>query len=532
MNMNKVNLSLIVFCLFVIMLLYACSNNQGNVSNKKMYKIAVAGFFHETCTFCPGDEPDIKDWTYQGPPYKGEDVFTSRTYLKGFSEQSSAFNDVNLIGLSTPRGVFGGISRTWNKQEVFDHFVGLMIEDLKEVMPVDGIYLALHGAMAVRGIDHPEAEIAKRFREVVGPNIPIVATFDLHGNEDEKFLEQADGLFAVKRYPHYDEYYQGERAARYLHQLMRGTYKPTKSVRTIPILTATVLQWTGQSPMMNIMERARRWEDRVPGAYVNVFLGFPWADVKDVGTSVHIMTNDNQLLADEIADDMAAYLWRTRKDWSEVQLPQPVTAVEQAKNAISKGEVPVVLADYWDRTGDGTWTLKELIRQEVDNVIYATITDVNLLEKIWEKDYQLGESIDIDVGGYTGEQAGKAVRVRGKLLWKGKRWEYEKVAVIEFGKNNLIVLTPGYKEIRTPEQLRFGPIEPDKFQVFVLKSRVHFRRGFDETGYAPSIILVDAPGKWFGTMHLDALPYNNISVRNFYPFEAVAYGNEEQLISK
>jgi len=523
MVLYKFNFIAFIACWIGIQLLQACDVRGQQISDKKPYHIAVASFFHETCTFCPGEEPDVKDWTYQGPPYRGEDVLTSRTYLRGFTEQALAFDNVKLLGLSSPRPVFGGISRTWNKKEAFDYFVDLMIEDLQQVMPVDGVFLALHGAMAVRGVDHPEAEIAKRFREVVGPDIPIVATFDLHGNEDEKFLKQADGLFAVKRYPHYDEYHQGERAARYLYRLMRGNYKPAKTVRTLPILTATVLQWTGQSPMMNIMERARRWEDRYPGAYVNVMLGFPWADVKDVGASVHVMTNNNQVLADEIANDMAAYMWRTRKDWSEGHFPQPKEAVEQTRNAITQGNIPVVLADYWDRTGDGTWTLSELIQQEVNNVLYATITDVGVLEKIWQNDLKAGDSIDMEMGGYTGEQAGEPVRIQGKLLWKGKNWGYDRVAAVEFGKNNLIVVTPAYQEVRTPEQLRFGPIEPDNYNVFVVKSRVHFRRGFDETGYAASIIHVDAPGKWFGTMHLDVLPYKNINVEDFYPFSDIKY---------
>ena len=79
-------------------------------------------------------------------------------------------------------------------------------------MPVDGVYLALHGAMAVRDVPRPEAEIARRVREIVGPNVPIAGSFDLHGNEDEQFLAWADAAFVTKRYPHYDAFVQGERS--------------------------------------------------------------------------------------------------------------------------------------------------------------------------------------------------------------------------------------------------------------------------------------------------------------------------------
>ena len=81
-----------------------------------------------------------------------------------------------------------------------------------------------------------------------------------------------------------------------------------------------------------------------------------------------------------------------------------------------------------------------------------------------------------------------------------------------------MILTPALKQVTTPQQLRFGGLEPDDFDVFVVKSRVHFRRGFDETGYAKAIIVVDAPGPYIGTVRLDALPYENVNLSEFYPY--------------
>lgn len=505
-------------CLSVLIGIYILFMSGCTSENKKTYKVAVANFMHETCTFCPGGDPGIEDWTYRGEPVKGEDLLNRGSFVGGFVHQSREFEDIELVGLTSPRGVFGGSSRSWNQEEAFNHFVDLMLEDLKEAMPVDGVYLSLHGAMAVRNIPRPEAEIARRFREVVGPDVPIVATFDLHGNEDEEFLEWADGSFVTKRYPHYDAYLQGERASRYVRSVMKGTYTPTKAVRRPPILTATILQWTGQSPMMDIMERARRWESREPGARVNVFLGFPWADVPDVGTSIHVMTNGDQELADEIADDMAEFIWRVRGDWARGEFPGPEEAVQLTRQAISQGETPVVLGDYWDRPGDATWTLKELIDQNVNGFLYATLTDERALDAIWEQDLQPGDSFDMDVGGYTGEQAGDPVRIIGTLAWRGSRWGYDRIAAVEFGDGNMLLLSPAYQQNRTPGSIRFGPVEPDDYDVFVLKSRVHFRRGFDETGYAKTIHIVDAPGDWFGTVRLDALDYENVNLEDYYPF--------------
>lgn len=499
----------------ILILLFTWGCGTGNSGS---YKVAVVHFSHETCTFCPGGDADIEDWTYRGDPLRGDDVLGMSSSIRGFVAQAGEYGDMELAGLSSPRGVFGGSSRSWNRKEAFDHFVNLMLDDLRAEMPVQGVYLSLHGAMAVRNIPRPEAEIAGRFRKVVGPDVPIVGTFDLHGNEDGAFLEAADGSFVTKRYPHYDTYRQGERAARYLRNVMRGDYKPATAVRNPPILTATVLQWTGQSPVMDIMERARRWEDRVPEAYVNVFFGFPWSDVPDVGTTVQVITNDNPDLADEIADDMAEFIWRVRSDWAHGEFPGPEEAVRLARKAIAGGQTPVVLGEYWDRPGDATWTLRELIEQDVGNVLYGALTDEPALADIWEQDLQPGDPFDREVGGYTGEQAGEPVRISGTLAWRGSRWGYERVAAIEYGEGNMLILTPAYRQNRTPEQMRFGPVEPDDYDVFVLKSRVHFRRGFDETGYAPTILIVDAPGDWFGTVSLDALEYEYIEPEQYYPF--------------
>src|SRR5699024_4323623 len=194
--------------------------------------------------------------------------------------------------------------------------------------------------------------------------------------------------------------------------------------------------------------------------------------------------------------------------------------------AITAGETPGVLGDYWDRPGDGTWTLKELINQDVNKVLISTLTDKPALETIWEEDLQPGDPFSMDVGGYTGEQAVNPVQIDGTLVGRGSRWGYDKAAAIEFGDRNMLLLAPGYQQNTTLSRSTVGPVDPDDYDVFVLKSRVHFRRGFDENGYAKTILIVDAPGDWFGTVRLDALDYQNVNPEDYYPF-----GNPEYEIS-
>ena len=167
--------------------------------------------------------------------------------------------------------------------------------------------------MAVRGVARPEAELARRVREVVGRKVFIAATFDLHGNEDEEFLRHADMAFAVKYFPHYDGYLQGERAARTLVRAIQGDYKPAHATLKVPIISATVLQWTGASPWMDLMQRALIWEAREVDVYVNVFFGFPFADVPDVGMTIQVLTNGNARTRRRDRRDMAEAAWRQRE---------------------------------------------------------------------------------------------------------------------------------------------------------------------------------------------------------------------------
>ncbi len=503
------------FVLLISVALFSCAPAGG--PGARDFKVAVAMFSHETCTFCPGGDVEVDDWLQVSPPVSGEDLLRAGGYVRGFDKMARDYGDMEMVGLTSPVGVFGGSSRSWNTEETFNHFLDLMIQDLEAAMPVDGIYLSLHGAMAVRDVPRPEAEIARRFREVVGPDVPIAASFDLHGNEDEVFLEHADFAFTTKRYPHYDAALQGERAAKALHMTMSGTYRPTTATRRPGVITATVLQWTGATPSMDIMERARRWEARVEDAFVSVFYGYPWSDVPDVGATIHVMTNDDQALADRIADDMNEFFWRVREDFAIGSYPLPDEAARQVAQAIEAGAVPVAVGDHSDRPGDATHILRAFQAAGIQRALFGTITSPATLEALEAAGASAGDLFDMEIGGFT-PSGGDPVRIQGTLTYFDEGFSYDKVAVVEFGAGNAVILVPTYEQVTDPGRFGFAPFELSDFDVFVVKSRVHFRRGFDETGFAKTILVVEAPGPFVGTTFLDALPYEFVDLSVLYPF--------------
>jgi len=172
-------------------------------------------------------------------------------------DRSTEYENVELVGILSPRSAKGGSSGSWITGEAFEKYAGGIVDDVMQSGHLDGVYLALHGAMAVTGIPKPEAELVRRVRKAVGA-IPIFVTLDLHANEDHELSDAADAVFIVKRYPHYDARLQGERAVRIMLRTIRGSYVPTMSTRKPGILTPSVFQGTGVPPSMEIMERARQ----------------------------------------------------------------------------------------------------------------------------------------------------------------------------------------------------------------------------------------------------------------------------------
>jgi microcystin degradation protein MlrC len=487
--------------------------------NGPSIRIAVLHFSHETVTFLENDTT-LEDFIYPGSPAKGDALlrFDSKSYMGGFVKMAREFEGVELIGVESPLWPKTGTGSGWVTHDAYETFVGKMIAEIKAEGPFNGVYLCLHGAMAVRGIPRPEAELARRVREAVGPEVFIAATFDLHGNEDDEFLKYADMAFAVKYFPHYDGYLQGERAARTLVRAIRGDYKPAHATMKIPMISPTVVQWTGASPWMDLVQRALIWEAREPDVYVNVFFGFPFADVPDVGMTVQVLTNGNPGLAAKISRDMAETAWRQREALlTSTKIHTIPEGVALAKQAVQRGETPVVLADHSDRSGYATWLLKEIIAQDLSNTLIATIADAGATAKLRAQGAKAGDVVDIAIGGLADESAGEPVRIRGTILNAVENYGQVWVC-IKFGRDNVLILSTYLVQIVEPFSFKGLGLDIDAFQVFAIKSRVHFRRGFDDNGFAKTILLVEPTEPFLGTVRLDKLPYENVDLKRYYPY--------------
>ncbi len=302
-----------------------------------------------------------------------------------------------------------------------------------------------------------------------------------------------------------------------LVRAIRGDYKPAHVTLKIPIISATVVQWTGASPWSDLVQRALVWEAREPDVYVNVYFGFPFADVPEVGMTVQVLTNSNPELAVKISRDMAMSAWRQREALlNSTRVHTIPEGVGLAKAAVAREETPVVLADHSDRSGYATWLLKEIITQDLSNTLIATIADAKATARLKAEGAKAGDAVDIAIGGRVDESAGDPVRIQGTILnvaeGYGQVW-----VTIRFGRDNVLILSTFLVQVVEPFSLKAA------FQVMAIKSRVHFRRGFHDNGFARTILLVEPTEPFLGTVRLDKLRYENVDLRQYYPYGNPAF---------
>ena len=247
-----------------------------------------------------------------------------------------------------------------------------------------------------------------------------------------------------------------------------------------------------------------------------------FADVPDVGMTVQALTNGDPELARRTAKDIAGAAWRQRaRLLTSTKVYTIPEGVALARQAVATGETPAVLADHSDRSGYATWLLREIIGQDLSNTLIATVTDARAVDIVRDRGLKAGDAFDMAVGGLADESAGDPVRITGTILnaveGYGQFW-----VVVQFGRGNVLVLSTYQVQIMEPYSLSGLGLNIDDFKVFAIKSRVHFRRGFDDSGFAKTILLVEPTAPFLGTVRLEHLKFENVDLNSYF-----LYGNPD-----
>ncbi len=469
-----------------------------------MARIAIGGFSHETNCFVPMRT----DYAYyeaggEMPPLaRREEIIeraTGSTFgMSGFLDTVDPAHE--LVPLIWGQGGAGG----YITDDCFERIVCELVGMLSQAMPVDAVYLDLHGAMCSLTHEDAEGEVLRRVRACVGPDIPVVVSLDYHANISEATCALTDGMAVYLTYPHIDRQGTGSRAALILHRILAEGIPAGRAIRRIPFLLPLNFQCTLIEPSKGIVDATVAGEG---GEILDLCYaaGFPPSDLHECGPAV-VCHAYSQAAADAAADRLAAMVIGRESDFAE-PLMQPDEAVVEAMRIAETAAKPVVLADTQDNPGcggtcDTTGLLEALVRHDARGVAMCVMWDAEAAAAAHAAGE--GAEVTVDLGGKHGPDGVEPYRgtftvtalTDGRFLTTGRsiggrRIDIGPTALLTIGGVSIVTAS---KRMQAYDQdiFRHIGVAPEKQKILALKSTCHFRADFDPI--AEKTLVVVAPG--------------------------------------
>lgn len=408
----------------------------------------------------------------------------------------------------------------------YDHIAGVICRAAERHRGAyQGIFLSLHGAQVAEHAEDGEGELLTRLRAVVGPDMPIAVTLDLHANVTRAMADQAEIIVSYKTYPHVDLREVGRHAARLLQGAMAGTTRPVTLCRKVPIMGEANSGRSDKGPLVARYALARQ-EEREPGILaVSLNAGFPEADIAEMGPSA-LVTYDRatagaEARAEAIAEAHARSIWDNRAAVENRFLSVEEAAAEALahESSTERGKGPLVIADFADNPGAGTYgdatnLLAALLKAGVRDACFAPIIDPECARAL--HGHAEGETVTLPVGGKCDPAFGGgpllltgrilrlsdgAFRGDGPMLG-GLDRSYGPTAVLRVEGIDILIVTENEQMLDRQQLYAFG-IDPTKKAVLALKSMQHFRAAFEPI--AARVIVCDS----------GALATPNVTRRNY-----------------
>lgn len=333
-------------------------------------RIAIAGLGIESSTFSPAttDAPAFR-------PLTGTEILDRYSSFlgEGSSLRQVAEWHPTLVGKSLPGGVVTA--------EAFDELSTELLERLAACPPLDGLWYDIHGAMTVAGMDDAESVLLRRIREVVGPDVVISTTMDLHGNVSRELAHQSDLITCYRMAPHEDALETKERGvANLVHRLVTGAGRPVKAWVPIPVLLPGEKTSTRIEPAKSVYAQVAREAGGDGILDAAIWIGYAWAD-EPRNRAVVMVTGDDQPAVSAAAQRLAATFWEVRDRFAFVA---PAAGLAECLDAaFDAPDRPYFISDSGDNptaggAGDVTWTLARLLEdgRATDpqrRVIYASV---------------------------------------------------------------------------------------------------------------------------------------------------------------
>ena len=491
------------------------------------FTVLTAEFAHETNTF----NKNLTDYeAFVGRnAYFGADAIKERgdanTELAGFLDCGKKYGWNIIHVLSASAQPAGCVTR-----DAFDRLAGPIVEAAK-ANKIDGILLSLHGAMVTEFDEDGEGVLLERLRAVVGPDMPIAITLDLHANVTPKMCDLANIIVSYKTYPHVDMREVAVLSGDIMQRAMKGEIAPKTLRAHRPMLDEANGGRTDMGPMVERIKQAIAYEKEPGVLAVSINAGFGNADIKDVGPTVTVTydakagnVEKHQAFAEGIAED----IWEKRFDVMNYYMP--VEEAAAIAKAYRKVDGPIIIADYADNPGgggygDSTNLLKAMLDAGLTDTAFGPMVDNETALYLHKQ--KVGDTVSVKLGGKTDPRfGGETLELTAKLklisdgsytgdgpMVGGLRLSFGPSAVIEVGGIEILVVTEPAQMLDLQQFKAFG-IDPAAKTVVGLKSMQHFRAAFEPI--AGKVIVCDSGA--LCTTFYDRLPYQNVP-RPIYPLD-------------
>jgi len=490
-------------------------------------RLLLAGIVHETNTFAE-KRTDLDEFEASGF-YLGEELLGlagTNTVIGGVVDTARKLG-IELFPVVATSAIPGGLVT----DRAFE-LVVTAIEDAVAREKPDAIVLDLHGAMVTQSHDDGDGAVLERVRAAAGPDVPIMATLDLHANVGPQMLANATALIPFDTYPHIDNAERGDEAVRLAVRAAAGEIRPVMASRKLPVLPDGPRQFSGAEPTRSIMQLVHEVEKRPGVLTAGVCFAFPWADCPFPGMTVTVVTDGDAELATSYASEIGAYIWSRHTEF-RTQLWRVEEAIHEAMTAEGG---PVVLADLGDNPGggtaaDGTSILWGLMDLGAEGAVVSTICDPEVVALAFEAGE--GAAIETMLGAKTDERHGYPIPIRatvkrlsnGDFIYDGPmdRGVHDtlgRTAVLgvqgRYGHVVDVIVCERRVQSLDTAILRSQGIEPADCKIIALKSAVHFRGAF--MPIAAKILEVDTPG--LTSLDYSRFPYERLP-RPIWPMDDI-----------
>ena len=493
-------------------------------------RIVIAQMSHETNTFSPVITDLARFSGGRERPLQDDDAINiyrnSASCIGGYLAVAEELDGDIHIPIAAGAAPSGPVED--------DAYEYIATQILGAVSRCDVLMLDLHGAMVTRSHDDGEGELLRRIR-AIAPDLPIAVSLDMHANIFPDMVNLATVITGYHTYPHVDMFETAERAARVLIATVENQVDPTLAWGNNPMLPHVMRQGTDDFPNRELQLRAQEMEKEGALA-VSLFTGFPHADIPQAGLSVVVATDNDMELAERLRDELLESAWNERSAF--VYKVEPLDlSVAKAKQlgSTQQAKGPVVLLDHYDNTASGgtmdtTEVLKEVLRQELDDVAVCAIYDPEAVNAMI--DAGIGNTMTLSLGGKLPMPAlsriSQPVEVQGRVrlisdglfpttiaMGRGLTTNMGKTAVLSTGSVDIMVVSRHFEPV-DPGCFRCVGIEPTTRRFLLLKSRIHYRVGFRDIARE----VVECAGLGVCTSDYSEIHFERVR-RPIYPLDGV-----------